>query len=112
MYRVKGLTSLYDLFQLEVNDHLNNRGSREVHAYDPEALVQVRLGPQVVIQLCVDALSDGSGVREHAGSAAVGEENLGLVSCRCSLQVLKDALPFLLHMQKSRYLQGTANVDD
>ncbi len=112
MYRVKGLTSLSDLFQLEVNDHLNNRSSREVHANDPEALVQVRLGPQVVVQLCVDALSDGSGVCEHTRSTAEGEKNLGLVSCRCNLQVLIDALPFLLHMHKSRYLQGTANVDD
>lgn len=95
---------------MEVDDHLNNRSSREIHAYDSKALVQVRLGPQVAVQLCIDTLSDGSGVREHTSSTAVGEKNLGFVRCRCSLQVLMDAPPFLLHMQKGGYLQGTANV--
>lgn len=99
MYCIKGLSCLYDIFQLEVNDHLNNRSSWEVHAYDSKALVQVRLGPQVAVQLCIDALSNSSGVRKHTRSTAVGEKNLGLVSYRCSLKMFIDTLPFLLHMQ-------------
>lgn len=105
---VKGLSSPREL-QLEVNDHLNHGSGREVHAYDSQALVQVCLGLKVLVQLCVDALSDGSGVREHASSAAVGEKDLGHVSCRCSLQVFIHTLPLLLHMQKCGNLQRPTN---
>lgn len=84
--------------QLEVNDRLNDRSSREIHANDSQTLAQVALGLQVVVQHGIDAQSDGPGVRKHACSAAVGEEYLGHVSCWSSLQVLIDALPFVHHI--------------
>lgn len=104
----KGLSALFCLFQLEVDDCLNHGSSREVHAYDSKALVQVRLVAHVVVQLCVDALSDGSGMRKQTSSTAEGQKHPGRVAHRCSHQVLIDALPFLLHMQKCVYLRGTA----
>ena len=101
-----------DLSQLEVNDHLNSRSSREVHAYDSKALLQVRLGAQVVEQLCVDAQSHSAGVRKHASSTAVRKIDLGQVSCRSSLQVVIHTLPFVLHMQECGYLQGTGQFNN
>lgn len=106
-YLAKGLTSMCDLFQLEISNHLNDRSSGEVHTNDSKAQIQVCLGPQVVVQLGVDKQSNGSGVRKHTSSTAVGEKNLVHVSCRCSLQVFTDALPFLLHILKCRNLQQT-----
>lgn len=110
MYWVKKWTSICAFSQLEVNDHLNDRGSREVHTNDTKALVLVYLSPQVVIQRWIYAKSDRPGVCKYTSTTAVGEKNLGHVSSRCSLQVVIDTLPFLLHIQKGGYLQGTAKV--
>lgn len=107
---VRELIPLCNLPQLEVDDRLNQGSSREVHADDSKTLVQVGLGPQVVVQLWIDALGDGSGISEHTSSAAEREENLGHVSCGCSLQVVIDTLPFLLHVQESGHLWGLANA--
>lgn len=103
IYQKKPVSN-HDFFELEVNDPLDHRSSREVHAYDSKALVQVRLGLQVLIKLGVDAQSNSPGVGEHTGSAAVGEKNLLRVSCRCSLQVFVDTLPFLFQILKCWHL--------
>lgn len=94
----KSLTSIHGFLQLEINNHLNNRSSREVHRYDSQALVRGRLGLQVVVQLLVDYLGDGSGGRKDTSSTAVGEKDLAQVSSRCSLQVIVDTPPFLKHI--------------
>lgn len=74
--------------------------SGEVHGDDSEAPVLPYQCHHVVVQAGIDSLGDGVGVGKDARSAAIGEEDIGFVAHRGSLQVFVHTLPFLSHMQE------------